>query len=128
MLDQTIQLIPIFTTSAFGALTFILGYTFLQNLTSGRLKDFGMKVWYAIFLFSVGGALNTYQQLTGVESIKNIQLSYFEYFFYIAYYIMLLFAIFSLYHMSKSMGFNQKTKEMMEALKEIKGVGEGDGK
>jgi len=63
-----------------------------------------------------------------VESIKNIQLSYFEYFFYIAYYIMLLFAIFSLYQMSKSMGFNQKTKEMMEALKEIKGVGEGDGK
>lgn len=127
-MNQILILVSIFATSVFGGLTLIIGYIFLKKITKGRMKDYGMKIWYALILFSIGGALNTYQALTGVDSILNFKLEYFEFVFYSAYYIVLLFAIFSLYQMSKFMGFQQKSKEMVQAMKEKKGVNEDDGR
>ena len=126
MIDQIIVLVAIFATIAFGTMTLVMGYRALQKLSRGRIKDYGMNVWYALVLFSIGGALHTYQELFHIRNILNIDITYFEYFFYSAYYVVLLFAIFSLYKMSKFIGFNRKSKEMMEAMKKIKSDGEKD--
>lgn len=111
-------LIFVFMTAAFGTLTIVMGYIAMQKLTRGRLKDYGMTVWYALVLFSVGGALHSSQEIWGIRSVAGVNLVYFEYFFYSAYYILLLFAIFSLYKMSQFMNFDRKSTEMIIAMEE----------
>ena len=79
MLDRLLLLIVIFATLAFGGMAIITGYKALQKLSKGRIKDYGMTVWYGLILFFVGGVLRTYQELFSVTSIMDISLLYFEY-------------------------------------------------
>ena len=120
MIDQIIVLVAIFATIVFGTMTLVMGYRALQKLSRGRIKDYGINVWYALVLFSIGGALHTCQELFHIQNILHVDIIFFEYFFYSAYYVVLLFAIFSLYKMSKFIGFNRKSKEMVEAMNKIK--------
>lgn len=121
-----LSLIPIFATIAFGTMTLVVGYLALQKLTDGRIKDYGMLIWYSLIFFSVGGGIHTVQELSDYQSVLGINLAYFEYFFYSIYYISLLYAVFSLYRMAKFTGFSQRKYEIREAMEEMQRRGETD--
>lgn len=124
MMDRIFLLIPIFATIAFGTMALVVGYLALQKLTEGRIKDYGMLIWYALIFFSVGSGIHTVQILFNYKFIMGVSLAYFEYFFYAVYYIILLYAIFSLYRMSLFTGFSQRTQEIKEAMEQKQREGE----
>lgn len=114
MVDTVLKAL-ILMTMVFGLLTVVLGYRAIQKLTEGRLKSYGMTVWYALVMFSVGGLLQSADEFFGNnESIYAL----FEYIFYIAYYILLLYSIYMLYEISRQLGLDEKIKMMIEAKRE----------
>ena len=120
------MLIPILATMAFGTMTLVMGYLAIQKLSKGRIKDYGMLVWYALIFFSIGGGIHTMQELFHYEFIMGINLAFFEYFFYAVYYIILLYAIYSLYNMSKFTGFSQRSQEIKEAMQQMQSKGDSN--
>ncbi|MDF1556678.1 MAG: hypothetical protein P1P80_00640 [ANME-2 cluster archaeon] len=126
MIDRIFLLILIFGTMAFGTMTLVIGYFTLQKLSSGRIKDYGMVVWYALIFFSIGVGIHSLNLLFNYESIFGINLVYFEYLFYCGYYIILLYALFSLYRMAKFIGFSRRSQEMKEAMQQIQNKGKSD--